>query len=128
MPDQTILVTGAAGFIGFHAARQLLAAGRTVVGLDNLNSYYDLALKQARLNILRGDSRFSFVQIDRASIAELFARNRSARVLRPYAATKKANEMMAHSYSHLYRLPSTGLRFSTVCGPWGRQPVGVKAL
>jgi UDP-glucuronate 4-epimerase len=196
MSDQTILVTGAAGFIGFHAARGLVAEGRTVVGLDNLNSYYDPALKQARLNILRGDSRFSFVQIDladRASMAELFAKNRFARVLHLaaqagvrysidhphayadanlegfvnvlegcrhhgcghlvyassssvyganaklpfsvddrtdhpvslYAATKKANEMMAHSYSHLYRLPSTGLRFFTVYGPWGRPDMAI---
>src|ERR1700680_1215104 len=196
MSDGAILVTGAAGFIGFHAARQLLAAGRTIVGLDNLNSYYDPALKQARLNILRGDSRFSFVQTDladRASMAELFAKNRFARVIhlaaqagvrysidhphayadanlegfvnvlegcrhhgcshlvyasssagsgantqlpfavedRPdhpvslYAATKKANEMMAHSYSHLYRLPSTGLRFFTVYGPWGRPDMAI---
>jgi UDP-glucuronate 4-epimerase len=196
MPDRTILVTGAAGFIGFHAARQLLAEGREVVGLDNLNSYYDPALKQARLNILRADPRFSFVQIDladRASISELFAKNRFARVLHLaaqagvrysidhphayadanlegfvnvlegcrhhgcghlvyassssvyganaklpfsvddrtdhpvslYAATKKANEMMAHSYSHLYRLPSTGLRFFTVYGPWGRPDMAI---
>jgi UDP-glucuronate 4-epimerase len=196
MTDQTILVTGAAGFIGFHAARQLLAAGRNVVGLDSLNAYYDPALKQARLNILRGDPRFSFVQIDladRTSIGELFAKNRFARVLHLaaqagvrysidhphayadanlegfvnvlegcrhhgcghlvyassssvygantklpfsvddrtdhpvslYAATKKANEMMAHSYSHLYRLPTTGLRFFTVYGPWGRPDMAI---
>ena len=84
MSDQTILVTGAAGFIGFHAARRLLAEGRTVVGLDNLNSYYDPALKQARLDVLRADSRFSFVQADladRASMRELFGKNRFARVL-----------------------------------------------
>jgi UDP-glucuronate 4-epimerase len=196
MSDQTILVTGAAGFIGFHAARQLLATGRNVVGLDSLNAYYDPALKQARLNILRGDPRFSFVQIDladRASMSELFAKNRFARVLHLaaqagvrysidhphayadanlegfvnvlegcrhhgcghlvyassssvyganaklpfsvddrtdhpvslYAATKKANEMMAHSYSHLYRLPTTGLRFFTVYGPWGRPDMAI---
>jgi len=196
MPDQTILVTGAAGFIGFHAARRLLAAGHNVVGLDSLNAYYDPALKRARLNILRGDPGFSFVQIDladRASIGELFAKNRFARVLHLaaqagvrysidhphayadanlegfvnvlegcrhhgcghlvyassssvygantklpfsvsdrtdhpvslYAATKKANEMMAHSYSHLYRLPTTGLRFFTVYGPWGRPDMAI---
>ncbi len=71
MSDQSILVTGAAGFIGFHVSRALLAAGRTVVGLDNINSYYDPALKQARLGILRGEPRFAFEQInlaDRASI------------------------------------------------------------
>ena len=196
MSDQTILVTGAAGFIGFHAARRLLAEGRTVVGLDNLNSYYDPALKQARLNILRADPRFSFVQTDladRASMSKLFEKNRFARVLHLaaqagvrysidhphayadanlegfvnvlegcrhhgcghlvyassssvygantklpfsvddrtdhpvslYAATKKANEMMAHSYSHLYRLPATGLRFFTVYGPWGRPDMAI---
>jgi UDP-glucuronate 4-epimerase len=196
MSDQAILVTGAAGFIGFHIARQLLAEGRDVVGLDNLNSYYDPALKQARLNILREQPRFSFVQLDladRASIARLFAQHRFAAVVhlaaqagvrhsidhphayvdanlegflnvlegcrhngcghlvyassssvygantklpfsvedktdRPislYAATKKANELMAHSYSHLYRLPVTGLRFFTIYGPWGRPDMAI---
>ena len=196
MSDQAILVTGAAGFIGFHVARQLLAEGRNVVGLDNLNSYYDPALKQARLNILRENSRFSFVQTDladRPSIGQLFAKQRFAVVIhlaaqagvrhsidqphayadanlegflnvlegcrhnecrhlvyassssvygantklpfsvddktdRPislYAATKKANELMAHSYSHLYRLPVTGLRFFTIYGPWGRPDMAI---
>ena len=191
MSDQTILVTGAAGFIGFHVARRLLAEGRTVVGLDNLNEYYDPALKKARLDLLRGEPRFSFERIDladRAAMAQLFARHRFARVVhlaaqagvrysidhphayvdanlegfvnvlegcrhhgcghlvyassssvygantkQPfsvddktdhpislYAATKKANELIAHSYSHLYRLPVTGLRFFTIYGPWGR--------
>ncbi|MBR0964629.1 SDR family NAD(P)-dependent oxidoreductase [Bradyrhizobium diazoefficiens] len=191
MTDQAILVTGAAGFIGFHVARQLLAEGRTVVGLDNLNSYYDPALKQARLDLLRAESRFSFVKADladRGATAALFARHRFAKVVhlaaqagvrfsieQPqayadsnlqgflnvlegcrhngcrhlvyassssvygantklpfavqdrtdhpvsfYAATKKANEVMAQSYSHLYRLPVTGLRFFTIYGPWGR--------
>jgi UDP-glucuronate 4-epimerase len=191
MSDQTILVTGAAGFIGFHVARELLAQGRDVVGLDSLNNYYDPALKQARLNILRSNPRFSFVQIDladRTAMAALFARHRFpvvihlaaqagvrhsidhphayaeanlegfANVLQGcrhnqcghllyassssvygantkvpfsvgdrtdhpvsfYAATKKANELMAYSYSHLYHLPVTGLRFFTVYGPWGR--------
>ena len=196
MSDQAILVTGAAGFIGFHVARQLLAEGRDVVGLDNLNTYYDPALKQARLNLLRNDPRFSFVQADladRAAIAALFARHRFAVVIhlaaqagvrhsidhphaysdanlegftnilegcrhhqcghllyassssvygantkvpfsvddstdRPvsfYAATKKANELMAYSYSHLYHLPVTGLRFFTVYGPWGRPDMAI---
>lgn len=191
MTDQAILVTGAAGFIGFHVARQLLAEGRSVVGLDNLNSYYDPALKQARLAQLSNESRFSFVQADladRATMAALFARHRFAEVVHLaaqagvrysiehpqsyvdsnlqgflnvlegcrnsgcrhlvyassssvygantklpfserdrtdhpvsfYAATKKANEVMAQSYSHLYRLPVTGLRFFTIYGPWGR--------
>jgi UDP-glucuronate 4-epimerase len=191
MSDQTILVTGAAGFIGFQVARQLLVEGRNVVGLDNLNSYYDPALKQARLNILRENTRFSFVGLDltdRAAIKSLFAQYRfpvvvhlaaqagvryslehphayvdanlegfinvlegcrhadckhllfassssvyGANTKLPfsvqdnvdhpvslYAASKKANELMAHAYSHLYRIPVTGLRFFTVYGPWGR--------
>jgi len=191
MTDQAILVTGAAGFIGFHVARQLLAEGRPVVGLDNLNSYYDPALKQARLALLRNDSNFTFVEADladRDTIAALFARHRFDKVVHLaaqagvrysidhphtyadsnlqgflnvlegcrnnscrhlvyassssvygantklpfavqdrtdhpvsfYAATKKANELMAQSYSHLYRLPVTGLRFFTIYGPWGR--------
>ncbi|MEP6839382.1 MAG: NAD-dependent epimerase [Bradyrhizobium sp.] len=191
MSDQAILVTGAAGFIGFHVARRLLAEGCTVVGLDNLNNYYDPALKAARLDVLQGEARFSFERTDlsdRASIEALFARHRFARVVhlaaqagvrysidhphayvsanlegfvnvlegcrhhgcrhlvyassssvygantkQPfsvddktdhpislYAATKKANELIAHSYSHLYRLPVTGLRFFTIYGPWGR--------
>jgi UDP-glucuronate 4-epimerase len=191
MSDKSILVTGSAGFIGFHVARQLLAEGRHVVGLDNLNNYYDPALKQSRLNILRENSRFSFVQLDladRRSMALLFAEHRFAVVVHLaaqagvryslenphayidaniegfinvlegcrhndcrhllfassssvygsntklpfsvqdnvdhpislYAASKKANELMAHAYSHLYRIPATGLRFFTVYGPWGR--------
>ncbi|MGY3234669.1 UDP-glucuronate 4-epimerase [Bradyrhizobium sp. USDA 4472] len=191
MTDQAILVTGAAGFIGFHVARQLLAEGRAVVGLDNLNSYYDPALKRARLGLLGNESRFSFVQADladRETMAALFARHRFAEVVHLaaqagvrysiehpqsyvesnlqgflnvlegcrnngcrhlvyassssvygantklpfserdrtdhpvsfYAASKKANEVMAQSYSHLYRLPVTGLRFFTIYGPWGR--------
>jgi UDP-glucuronate 4-epimerase len=196
MSDQTILVTGAAGFIGFHVARQLLAEGRHVIGLDNLNSYYDPALKQARLNILRQNSQFGFVQVDladRPSMASLFAKYQFAVVLHLaaqagvrhsidhphayvdanlegfvnvlegcrhnecrhlvyassssvyganaklpfsvddktdhpvslYAATKKANELMAYSYSHLYGLPVTGLRFFTIYGPWGRPDMAI---
>jgi UDP-glucuronate 4-epimerase len=196
MSDQTILVTGAAGFIGFHVARRLLAEGCTVVGLDNLNDYYDPALKTARLDILRGEPGFSFERIDladRAAMAQLFAKHRFARVVHLaaqagvrysidhphayadanlegfvnvlegcrhhgcrhlvyassssvygantklpfsvddktdhpislYAATKKANELIAHSYSHLYRLPVTGLRFFTIYGPWGRPDMAI---
>jgi UDP-glucuronate 4-epimerase len=196
MSDQAILVTGAAGFIGFHVARRLLIEGRKVVGLDNLNSYYDPALKQARLDILRRQPGFAFEQIDladRAAMAALFAKRRFVKVIHLaaqagvrysidhphayadanlegfvnvlegcrhhgcghliyassssvygantnlpfsvadrtdhpvslYAATKKANEIMAHSYSHLYRLPTTGLRFFTVYGPWGRPDMAI---
>lgn len=191
MADQAILVTGAAGFIGFHVARQLLAEGRDIVGLDSINSYYDPHLKRSRLKLLGQDSHFSFVHADladRDATRDLFAKYRFPVVIhlaaqagvrysidhphayadanlegflnvlegcrqsecrhllyassssvygantklpfsvrdnvdRPvslYAATKKANELMAHSYSHLYKLPTTGLRFFTVYGPWGR--------
>jgi UDP-glucuronate 4-epimerase len=186
-----VLVTGAAGFIGYHAAESLTARGDEVVGLDNLNNYYDVSLKQARLERLNGKSGFRFVLgdlTDNARVQALFSAERFDRVvhlaaqagvrysmtnphayvdsnvsgflnilegcrhtevahlvyassssvygsnaLMPfavhhnvdhpislYAATKKANELMAHSYSHLYRLPTTGLRFFTVYGPWGR--------
>jgi UDP-glucuronate 4-epimerase len=186
-----ILVTGAAGFIGFHTARSLLRRGDVVVGLDNLNSYYDPALKLARLQILRQFPNFHFFELDisdRAAMEDIFHRERFQRVihlaaqagvrysidhphiyvesniagflhviegcrrnavehlvyastssvygantnmpfsvrhsadhpLTLYAATKKANELMAHSYSTLYGLPTTGLRFFTVYGPWGR--------
>ena len=196
MSDQAILVTGAAGFIGFHVARRLLADGHAVVGLDNLNDYYDPALKRARLDVLRGERGFAFEQIDladRAAVERLFAGRRFTRVVhlaaqagvrysidhphayvdanlagfvnvlegcrhhgcghlvyassssvygantkQPfsvddrtdhpislYAATKKANELIAHSYSHLYHLPVTGLRFFTVYGPWGRPDMAV---
>ncbi|MDO5290270.1 MAG: NAD-dependent epimerase [Pseudomonadota bacterium] len=187
----TLLVTGCAGFIGMHAAQRLLARGDTVVGIDNLNTYYDPALKTARLARLQAHPGFRFEKLDvadRAAMADLFARVRPQRVLhlaaqagvrysidQPddytdsnllgfanvlqgcraqqvahlvfassssvyggnarlpyreqdavdhpisyYAATKKANEVMAHSYAHLYGLPCTGLRFFTVYGPWGR--------
>src|SRR6202166_3096771 len=196
MSDQTILVTGAAGFIGFHIARRLLSEGRHVLGLDSLNDYYDPVLKRSRLELLRQHPQFSFVQMDiadRSSIGALFAKHRFPIVVhlaaqagvrysidhphayadanlegflnvlegcrhhgcrhlvyassssvygantklpfsvddktdRPvslYAATKKANELMAHSYSHLYRLPTTGLRFFTVYGPWGRPDMAI---
>ena len=186
-----MLVTGAAGFIGFHTARRLLERGEEVVGLDNLNAYYDPTLKEARLGILRQHPGFRFVKIDladRAPMEELFRAEKFQRVvhlaaqagvrysishphtyvqsnvtgflhviegcrhhavehlvyastssvygantqmpfseqqnvdhpLTLYAATKKSNELMAHSYSSLYGLPTTGLRFFTVYGPWGR--------
>jgi UDP-glucuronate 4-epimerase len=185
-----ILVTGAAGFIGFHTARRLLALGHEVVGLDNLNEYYDVTLKEARLRLLTAP-RFRFVKIDLAdttAMAALFAGEQFARVvhlgaqagvrysledphayvrsnvtgtlnvlegcrhnrvehlvyastssvygantnmpfsvhqgadhpLSLYAASKRANELMAHNYSALFGLPTTGLRFFTVYGPWGR--------
>jgi UDP-glucuronate 4-epimerase len=191
MADDEILVTGTAGFIGFHVARRLLQNGRKVVGLDNINDYYDPKLKEARLAELAKLSGFKFVHLDladREAMAALFAKYRFPQVvhlaaqagvrhslLQPhsyvdanlvgfmnvlegcrqnacnhllyassssvygantklpfsvhdnvdhpvslYAATKKANELMAHTYSHLYRLPTTGLRFFTVYGPWGR--------
>lgn len=185
------LVTGAAGFIGYHVAERLLQRGDEVVGLDNLNPYYDPALKEARLERLRHHPGFRFVKLDladRPAMEALFQVERFPRVIHLaaqagvrysvthphsyvesnlvgflhilegcrhhgvehltyastssvyglntqmpfsvhqavdhpmslYAATKKANELMAHSYAHLYRLPSTGLRFFTVYGPWGR--------
>jgi UDP-glucuronate 4-epimerase len=188
---KTILVTGAAGFIGFHLCNRLLMLGHRVVGLDNLNPYYDVTLKQARLAQLIGHPQFQFYPLDltdRAGMAALFAQHAFERVVnlaaqagvrysidnphvyvesnvvgflnilegcrqtqvphlvfassssvygsntqQPfsehhptehpvslYAATKKANEMMAHTYSHLYQIPTTGLRFFTVYGPWGR--------
>ena len=186
-----ILVTGAAGFIGFHTSKILLERGDEVVGLDNLNDYYDVRLKYARLGILQKLPGFRFVKLDladRPGMAELFAREKFNRVINLgaqagvrysiqnplayvdsnvvgmanvlegsrhngvehlvyastssvygantnmpfsvhqnvdhplsfYGATKKATELMAHTYAHLYSLPVTGLRFFTVYGPWGR--------
>lgn len=185
------LVTGAAGFIGFHLSRRLLDLGHTVVGLDNLNDYYSVALKKDRLKILRDYDQFTFVKldlVDKDALTTLFATNHFTHVINMaaqagvryslenpsayiqsnvvgfanllevcqqnkiahlvyassssvyglntnmpfsvssnvdhpislYAASKKSNELMAHTYSYLYGLPCTGLRFFTVYGPWGR--------
>ncbi|MEI8032973.1 MAG: NAD-dependent epimerase [Chlorobiaceae bacterium] len=186
-----ILVTGAAGFIGFHVCQQLLDRGEQVTGVDNMNDYYDVTLKEARLSMLLGRKGFRFVKADisdRGAMEELFSTGKFEKVvnlaaqagvrysltnphayiesnilgflnilegcrhngvkhlvyassssvyganetmpfsvhdnvdhpLSLYAASKKANELMAHTYSHLYNLPTTGLRFFTVYGPWGR--------
>lgn len=186
-----ILVTGAAGFIGFHVAKRLLSDGHEVVGVDNLNSYYDVSLKMARLEQIAQYPNFRFERVDiadRDAFPRVFANYGIERVIHLaaqagvryslghpheyvdsnlvgfvnvleacrhhqvehlvyassssvygnnqkvpfsvednvdhpislYAATKKANELMAHTYSHLYGLPTTGLRFFTVYGPWGR--------
>lgn len=185
------LVTGAAGFIGFHTAMRLCQAGHQVLGIDNLNDYYSVELKQARLSQLTGMPNFSFIQqdiADRDGMQVLFQKHQFERVIHLaaqagvryslenphvyadanlsgfvnilegcrhnavshlvyassssvygmnskvpfaiddavdcpislYAATKRANELMAHTYAHLYRIPTTGLRFFTVYGPWGR--------
>ncbi len=185
------LVTGAAGFIGFHVAKQLCSQGHQVIGIDNINDYYDVNLKLARLTQLQSLAQFTFNQLDlsdREGIAELFSKEKFTRVIHLgaqagvrysidnpmayadanlighltilegcrnhqiehlvyassssiyglnnktpfatsdrvdhpislYAATKKSNELMSHTYSHLYDIPTTGLRFFTVYGPWGR--------
>lgn len=186
-----ILVTGVAGFIGFHVSQRLLARGETVIGLDSVNNYYDVRIKESRLALLGKQERFSFNRLDladRPGMESVFAREKPERVIHLaaqagvrysltnphayidsnlvgflhvlegcrhhhvqhlvyassssvygantkmpfsihdnvdhpvslYAASKKANELMAHTYSHLYNLPTTGLRFFTVYGPWGR--------
>jgi UDP-glucuronate 4-epimerase len=191
MSQDAVLITGAAGFIGFALARHLLAAGRAVVGVDSINDYYDPALKKARLEVLDEFDKFSFHKLDlaeRHAVERIFAEGEFGPVVHLaaqagvryslknphayldanlagflnvlegcrhrktghlvfassssvyggnthlpfsvhdnvdhpislYAATKKANELMAHAYSHLYGLPATGLRFFTVYGPWGR--------
>ena len=189
--DVKILVTGAAGFIGFYVARELCRMGYEVTGLDNLNDYYDPRLKLARLEQLQQQANFDFIRLDiadRDAMAELFQSRKFSRVIHLaaqagvryslenpmaytdsnltgmmtvlegcrqsgvehlvfassssvygmnskmpytvedsvdhpvslYAATKRSNELLAHSYAHLYQLPVTGLRFFTVGGPWGR--------
>lgn len=191
LKHREIMVTGCAGFIGFHLARRLLAQGVSVIGVDSLNDYYDVTLKQNRLNLLKAYENFSFYRVkleDADKIQEIFHKrsidtvvNLAAQagvrysLVNPkayidsnivgfmnilegcrhhgirhliyassssvygantkvpfsvhdnvdhpvslYAATKKANELMAHTYSHLFKLPTTGLRFFTVYGPWGR--------
>ena len=186
-----ILVTGTAGFIGFHSSKRLLDSGYDVVGLDNINDYYDVNLKRDRLKILQDYDRFTFYEVnleEQGAIEQLFKKEAPERVIHLaaqagvrysiqhpevyiqsnivgtfhilescrhnqvehlvyastssvyglntkypfsvrdnvshpisiYGATKIANELMAHSYSHLYELPTTGLRFFTVYGPWGR--------
>ncbi|ROM67310.1 protein CapI [Pseudomonas brassicacearum] len=186
-----ILVTGVAGFIGFHTAKRLCSDGHQVIGIDNLNSYYSVELKQARLSQLQAFGNFQFLRLDvtdKPALLDLFAQQsfehvvhlaaqagvrysidnpdtyaqsnlvgflnvlEACRAHRPahliyassssvyglnehlpyatsdavdrpvsfYAATKRANELMAHAYAHLYGIPTTGLRFFTVYGPWGR--------
>ena len=186
-----VLITGSSGFIGFHVSKQLLERGDEVIGVDNLNDYYDVSLKYARLRELKKHSNFSFCKIDisdNKNVSNLFNKKKPERVINLaaqagvrysienpksyidsnlvgfanilegcrhnnvkhlvyassssvygsnknlpfsvshnvdhpislYAATKKANELMAHTYSHLYNIPTTGLRFFTVYGPFGR--------
>jgi len=189
---KTVLVTGAAGFIGYYVSQRLLNDGYEVIGIDNLNEYYDVNLKDTRLNLLKGNSGFSFHKIDisnkeklervfnmsnisyvihlaaqagvrysidnpdayiksnvigaynilemcrhypvehlvYASSSSVYGANKKVpfeetdfvdHPVSLYAATKKSNELMAHTYSHLYEIPSTGLRFFTVYGPMGRK-------
>jgi UDP-glucuronate 4-epimerase len=189
--DRKILVTGAAGFIGFHLSQKLLSIGESIIGLDNLNDYYDVNLKQARLEQLASQKGFHFLKLDladRARVVDLFTQYKPELVIHLaaqagvryslshphayvdsnlvgfvnilegcrqaevkhlvfassssvygantkipfsvsdrtdypvslYAATKRANELIAYTYSHLYGIPTTGLRFFTVYGPWGR--------
>ncbi len=196
MSMKKVLVTGAAGFIGFHYAKALCAAGHDVYGVDNMNDYYDVSLKQARLDELQKLENFTFTKLDladRIATQDYFAAHKpnivanlaaqpgvrysienphayidsnisgflnvlegcrhnavehlifassssvyGANTKLPfstadnvdhpislYAATKKSNELMAHSYAHLYRMPVTGLRFFTVYGPWGRPDMAV---
>src|SRR4029453_14648929 len=127
-----VLVTGVAGFIGFHVARHLLERGDTVVGIDNLNPYFEVRLKRELLGffyILKSCPQTQVQHLVYASSSSVYGANTKMpfsihdNVDHPvslYAASKKANELMAHTYSHLYTLPTTGLRFFTVYGPWGR--------
>ncbi|WP_138420519.1 NAD-dependent epimerase [Aquibacillus sediminis] len=199
MAQPTILITGVAGFIGYHLANRLLTLGYSVIGIDNLNDYYDANLKRSRLNQLLNKERFNFYKVDIANYHQLnsiFKKHDSSIVIHLaaqagvryslehpfayvdsnlvgfanilevcrqhksehliyassssvyganrklpfsttdsvdhpvslYAATKKANELMAHTYSHLFHLPTTGLRFFTVYGPWGRPDMAYYAF